>query len=133
MAAERDTIDRLVAGYLAERQGDTFEARISGVIKAGLFVRLPQFGADGFIPISTLGDDYYIFDEASHALYGQRTGRGYRLADAVEVKLVEVAPLAGAMRFEMLSEPRPLEGSGRSFHKAKRRERRPVRRAGKRR
>jgi ribonuclease R len=133
MAAERDTIDRLVAGYLTERQGDTFDARISGVIKAGLFVRLPQFGADGFIPISTLGDDYYIFDEASHALYGQRTGRGYRLADAVEAKLVEVAPLAGAMRFEMLSEPRPLEGSSRSFHKAKRRERRPVRRAGKRR
>src|SRR5690606_7701719 len=115
MAAERDTIDRLIAGYLAERQGDSFDARVSGVTKAGLFVRLPQFGADGFIPISTLGDDYYIFDEASHLLRGQRTGRGYRLADAVEVRLVEVAPLAGAMRFEMLSEPRPLEGSGRSF------------------
>jgi ribonuclease R len=135
MAAERDTVDRLVAGYLAGRQGDNFDARISGVTKAGLFVRLPQFGADGFIPISTLGDDYYIFDEASHMLRGQRTGRGYRLADAVEVRLVEVAPLAGAMRFEMLSEPRPLEGSGRSFHKAKRRERNksPTRRAGRRR
>jgi ribonuclease R len=135
MAAERDTVDRLIAGYLAERKGDTFDARVSGVVKAGLFVRLPQFGADGFIPISTLGDDYYIFDEASHMLRGQRTGRGFRLADAVEVRLVEVAPLAGAMRFEMLSEPRPLEGSGRSFHKAKRRERNsgPARRAGRRR
>ncbi|MGN6773206.1 MAG: ribonuclease R [Rhizobiaceae bacterium] len=135
MAAERDTVDRLVAGYLAEREGETFDARISGVTKAGLFVRLPQFGADGFIPISTLGNDYYIFDEASHMLRGQRTGRGYRLADAVEVRLVEVAPLAGAMRFEMMSEPRPLEGSGRSFHKAKRRERNkiPTRRTGRRR
>jgi ribonuclease R len=135
MTAERDTVDRLIAGYLAERQGDSFDARVSGVTKAGLFVRLPQFGADGFIPISTLGNDYYIFDEASHMLRGQRTGRGYRLADAVEVRLVEVAPLAGAMRFEMLSEPRPLEGSGRSFHKAKRRERNksPTRRAGRRR
>ena len=135
MAAERDTVDRLVAGYLAKREGETFDARISGVTKAGLFVRLPQFGADGFIPISTLGNDYYIFDEASHLLRGQRTGRGYRLADAVEVRLVEVAPLAGAMRFEMMSEPRPLEGSGRSFHKAKRRERNkiPTRRAGRRR
>jgi ribonuclease R len=132
MAAERDTVDRLVAAYLSEREGDAFDARISGVTKAGLFVRLPQFGADGFIPISTLGDDYYIFDEASHMLRGRRTGRGYRLADAVEVRLVEIAPLAGAMRFEMLSEPRPLEGSSRSFHKAKRRERRagPARRAG---
>jgi ribonuclease R len=134
MAAERDTVDRLIAGYLAERKGGTFDARVSGVVKAGLFVRLPQFGADGFIPISTLGDDYYIFDEASHMLRGQRTGKGFRLADAVEVRLVEVAPLAGAMRFEMLSEPRPLEGSGRSFHKAKRRERNnPARRAGRRR
>ena len=135
MAAERDTVDRLIAGYLAERQGDSFDARISGVTKAGLFVRLPQFGADGFIPISTLGNDYYIFDEASHMLRGQRTGRGFRLADAVEVRLVEVAPLAGTMRFEMLSEPRPLEGSGRSFHKAKRREQSkgPPRRAGRRR
>jgi ribonuclease R len=123
MAAERDTVDRLVAGYLAEREGDSFDARISGVTKAGLFVRLPQFGADGFVPVSTLGDDYYIFDEASHSLHGRRTGMGYRLADAVEVRLVEVAPLAGAMRFEMLSGPRPLERSNRSFHKAKRRER----------
>lgn len=120
MAAERDTVDRLVAAHLAERKGEAFDARISGVVKAGLFVRLPQFGADGFIPVSTLGDDYYIFDETSHALFGQRSGKGYRLADPVEVRLVEVAPLAGAMRFEMLSEPRPLEGSKRSFHKAKR-------------
>jgi ribonuclease R len=135
MAAERDTVDRLIAFYLAEREGDAFDARIAGVTKAGLFVRLPQFGADGFIPISTLGDDYYIFDEASHMLRGRRTGKGYRLADAVEVRLVEVTALAGAMRFEMLSEPRPLEGSDRSFHKAKRRERgkSPTRRDGRRR
>ena len=123
MAAERDTIDRLVAAHLAEHKGESFDARISGVTKAGLFVRLPQFGADGFIPISTLGDDYYIFDETSHVLFGQRSGKGYRLADPVEVKLVEIAPLAGAMRFEMLSDPHPLEGSRRSFHKAKRRTR----------
>ena len=123
MAAERETIDRLIAAHLAERKGESFDARISGVTKAGLFVRLPQFGADGFIPISTLGDDYYIFDEASHALFGQRSGTGYRLADQVEVRLVEIAPLAGAMRFEMLSDPHPLEASRRSFHKAGRRAR----------
>ena len=63
MAAERDTVDRLIAGYLAERVGETFDARVSGVTKAGLFVQLPQYGADGFIPVSTLGDDYYIYDE----------------------------------------------------------------------
>jgi len=119
MAAERDTVDRLIAAYLSERIGETFEARISGVTKAGLFVQLPEFGADGFIPISTLGDDYYRFDEGARALYGERSGKGYRLAGSVDVRLVENAPLAGAMRFEMLSDPKPLPGARRSFHKSK--------------
>ncbi|TJV36613.1 MAG: ribonuclease R, partial [Mesorhizobium sp.] len=62
MAAERDTVDRLIAAYLAERVDDRFDARISGVTKSGLFVQLPQYGADGFIPVSSLGGDYYIYD-----------------------------------------------------------------------
>ena len=119
MAAERDTVDRLVAAYLAERINDTFDARISGVTKAGLFVQLPHFGADGFIPVSSLEGDYYIYDEAAHALFGERTRKGFQLADSVEVRLVEVAPLAGAMRFEMLTEPKPLPGSTRSFNKSR--------------
>ena len=121
MAAERDTIDRLVAQHLAGQVGQTFEARISGVTKSGLFVQLPQFGTDGFVPVSSLGDDYYIYDETARALVGERTGKGYRLADRVEVSLVEIAPMAGAMRFEMVSEPRPMPVAVRSFHKGKRR------------
>ncbi|MEZ2331056.1 ribonuclease R [Mesorhizobium sp. RCC_202] len=130
MAAERDTVDRLVAAYLAERVNDTFDARISGVTKAGLFVQLPQFGADGFIPVSTLGGDYYIYDETARSLFGERTGKGYQLADRVEVRLIEVAPMAGAMRFEMLTDPKPLPGSSRSFHKAKGRARASQSRSG---
>ena len=119
MAAERDTVDRLVATYLAERKGEIFDARISGVTKSGLFVQLPAFGADGFVPVSSLSGDYYMFDDTTHALFGQRSGCGYQLADRVEVRLVEVAPMAGAMRFEMLSEPKSLPGGKRSFHKGK--------------
>ncbi len=130
MAAERETVDRLIAAYLAERVDERFDARISGVAKAGLFVQLPQFGADGFIPVSSLGDDYYIFDETARSLFGERSGKGYQLADRVEVRLVEVAPLAGAMRFEMLSAPKPLPGSKRSFHKAKGRARASQSRSG---
>lgn len=123
MAAERETVDRLIAAHLAEHIGDSFQARISGVVKAGLFVQLPQYGADGFIPVSSLGGDYYIYDETARSLFGERSGKGYQLADSVEVRLVEVAPMAGAMRFEMLSEPKPLPGSTRSYHKAKGRNR----------
>ncbi len=104
MAAERETVDRLIAHHLADRIGATFEGRITGVTRAGLFVRLNETGADGFIPASTIGADYYRYDEQAHALVGDRTGETYRLGDPATVRLVEAAPLAGALRFEILSE-----------------------------
>jgi ribonuclease R len=106
MAAERDTIDRLVAHWLADRIGATFRGRISGVTRSGLFVKLDETGADGFVPMSTLGSDYFHYDEARHAVIGSRTGEMHRLGDDVEVRLVEAVPLAGALRFELLSEGR---------------------------
>ena len=102
MAAERETTDRLIAAFLIDRIGHTFEARVSGVTRAGLFVKLTETGADGFVPAATLGDEYFSFEEASHAMIGTRTRTSYRLGDLVEVKLVEAAPLAGALRFEVL-------------------------------
>ncbi len=123
MAAERETVDRLIAAHLATRVDETFTGRISGVTKSGLFVQLPQFGTDGFVPISTLGNDYYIYDEAAHALVGERSRKGFRLADTVDVKLVEIAPMAGSLRFEMMSDPLPVAGSSRSLHKTKDRRR----------
>lgn len=104
MAAERETIDRLIATHLADRIGATFQARISGVTRSGIFVRLKDTGADGFIPVSTLGSEFYHHVEDSHALVGSRSGQAYRLGDEVEVRLVEAIPSAGALRFEMLSE-----------------------------
>jgi ribonuclease R len=106
MAAERETVDRLIAHHLADQIGATFEGRISGVTRAGLFVKLADTGADGFIPAATIGADYYRYEQATHALTGERTGETYRLGDNVRVKLVEAAPVAGALRFELLSEGR---------------------------
>lgn len=121
MAAERDTINRLIAHHLSERVGEEFEGRVGGVTKAGLFVALPQFGADGFVPISTIGTDYFIYDEAHQALTGEKTGLGFQLGDTVQVRLAEAVPLAGALRFEMLSEGRKMPAGTRSFHKTARR------------
>ena len=106
MKAERETVDRLIAHFLADRIGATFEGRISGVTRAGLFVKLDETGADGFIPARTIGDDYIRYHEARHALIGDHTGESYRLGDQSRVKLVEAAPVAGALRFELLSEGR---------------------------
>jgi ribonuclease R len=129
MAAERETVDRLIAHHLAGRVGAEFEARVGGVTKSGLFVTLPDYGADGFIPISTLGTDYFIYDEAHQALTGEKTGLGYRLGDEVSVRLVEAVPLAGALRFEMLSDGRSMPTAVRSFHKATRRNQNQARKA----
>ncbi len=104
MQAERETIDRLIAGFLSEKIGATFHGRINGVTKAGLFVTLDDTGADGFIPISLLGDEYFNFDDTIHAVIGETTRQQYQMGQRVEVKLVEAAPVAGALRFEMVSE-----------------------------
>jgi len=104
MKAERETADRLIAHFLADRIGASFQGRISGVTRAGLFVKLSDTGADGLIPIRTLGTEYFNYDETRHALIGTRSGAMHRLGDVVDVRLVEAAPVAGALRFELLSE-----------------------------
>jgi ribonuclease R len=111
MKAERETTDRLIAHFLADRIGATFQGRISGVTRAGLFVKLTDTGADGLIPVRSLGGEYFNHDETRHALIGSRSGAMHRLGDVVEVRLVEAAPIAGALRFELLSEgQRPARG-----------------------
>ncbi|AQZ53347.1 ribonuclease R [Martelella mediterranea] len=120
MAAERETVDRLIAHHLAGRIGESFDGRVAGVTRSGLFIALPEYGADGFVPVSTLGADYFVHDEVRQALVGEKTGLGYQLGDDVEVQLVEAIPLAGALRFEMLSSGKKLPAATRSFHKSKR-------------
>ncbi|MDX2257595.1 MAG: ribonuclease R [Hyphomicrobiaceae bacterium] len=107
MAAERETTDRLVAAHLADKVGAVFNARVSGVTGSGLFVRLAETGADGFVPASSLAGEYFHYVEAAHAMVGSRSGLAYSLGDAVEVKLVEAIATAGALRFEMVSEGKP--------------------------
>jgi len=111
MAAERETADRLIAFFLADRIGATFEGHISGVISAGLFVKLDGTGADGFIPARTIGHEYFRYDEVQQALIGDASGEGYRLGDRATVRLVEAAPVAGALRFEILSEGRAMKSA----------------------
>jgi len=106
MVAERETVDRLIAHHLADRVGAVFAGHISGVTRAGLFVKLDETGADGFVPAATLGRDYFRYREAQHALIGETSGEAYRLGDRVTVRLTEAVPVAGALRFEILSEGR---------------------------
>ena len=105
MRAERETFDRLLAHFLADQVGAEFQGHISGVTRAGLFVKLDDTGADGFIPARLIGDDYFRYHEAAHAFVGNG-GAAFRLGDPVRVRLAEAAPVAGALRFDMLSDGR---------------------------
>jgi ribonuclease R len=102
MKAERETADRLIAHFLADRVGALFDGHISGVTRAGLFVELDETGADGFVPARNIGDEYFRFHEAGRAFVGN--SRTHRLGDPVTVELVEAAPVAGALRFRLVRE-----------------------------
>jgi ribonuclease R len=103
-AAERDAQDRFVAAFLAARVGASFEGRISGVTRFGLFVTLNDTGADGLVPIRTLPADFYVHEEARHRLVGRSSGRVYLLGNAVEVRLSEADMVTGGLIFELLEE-----------------------------
>lgn len=103
-ATERDAVDRFVAQFLSGREGTLFAGRISGVSRFGLFVKLLETGADGLIPRRNLPHDTYIHDERRQVLSGRRSGREFRLGDAVEVMLAEVTPLTGGLLLHLMDE-----------------------------
>jgi ribonuclease R len=109
MAAERDAMDRYIAAFLADHVGAEFDGKVTGVTRFGLFVRLSETGADGLVPVSTLGGEYFIHDDKAHALVGERTGQRWPLGMSVRVRLTEATPVTGGLLFEMLSDPLPAD------------------------
>ena len=101
MAAERDSTDRYVAAYMADRIGAQFPARVTGVTRFGLFVRLAENGAEGLIPLRALGGEFFRHDERAQTLVGERSGHIFRMGDTVEVTLEEAAPVTGGLRFAL--------------------------------
>jgi len=109
-AAERAALDRYRASLLGGAIGTTYQARITGVAPFGLFVTLPESGADGLVPVSSLPSDYYDHDARRHRLVGRRSERRFALGDAVTVRLVEADAVGGRLMFrleeELLAAPR---------------------------
>jgi len=103
MAAERDTTDRYLAAFLSDRIGVEMGGRISGIAKFGVFVKLDETGADGMIPIRTLGREYFHYDADSQTLMGSDSGTLIRLGQRVTVKLIEAAPVTGGLIVELLT------------------------------
>lgn len=106
MTAERDTTDRYLAAWLSERVGSEFAGRVSGITRFGLFVKLDETGADGLVPIRTLGAEYFHYDAEAQTLMGDQTGLTIRLGAPVLVRLAEAVPITGGIVLELLE----LEG-----------------------
>lgn len=131
MMAERDTNDRYLASFLSERVGDEFTGRISGVVKFGVFVRLDETGADGLIPVRSLGREYFHFDREAGTLMGSESGRIIGLGQRVTVRLAEAVPVTGGIALELISiegKAVPRGGSGKGRGKAPRRKPGPAKR-----
>jgi len=106
MMAERDTTDRYLASYLSERVGNEFSGRISGVARFGAFVKLDETGADGLLPMRSLGREYFHFDQEAGTLMGSDTGMIISVGQRVTVRLSEAVPVTGGIALELLT----LEG-----------------------
>jgi len=101
MEAERDTIDRYVAAYLSERVGDLVDCRITGVQPFGFFATVEGLGGDGLVPVSTLGAEYFRYDEPSHSLRGEHSETVFASGQRLKLRLVEANPVSGGLRFTL--------------------------------
>ena len=108
MEAERETIDRYVAAYLSTKVGELVDTRITGVQPFGFFATVEGLGGDGLVPVSTLGREYFRYDEASQALEGEETGTRYTPGLKLKLRLAEANPISGALRFEIEGAEPPL-------------------------
>ncbi|MBU3029611.1 ribonuclease R [Paracoccus marinaquae] len=109
MAAERDTTDRYLAAYLADRVGTEMTGRISGIQRFGAFVKLDETGADGLLPIREIGREYFHFDPEAQMLIGADTGLEIGIGQRVTVRLTEAIPTTGGLTLELIElEGKPL-------------------------
>ncbi len=102
MAAERDTVDRYLAAYLSDRVGAEFTGRISGVQRFGLFVKLDETGADGLVPIRSVGREFFHHDANTQTLMGADTGVTIGIGQRVTVRLAEAVPVTGGLMLDLL-------------------------------
>ncbi|MEA3049576.1 MAG: ribonuclease [Sphingomonadales bacterium] len=101
MEAERETLDRYVAAYLSERVGDLVDCRITGVQPFGFFATVEGLGGDGLVPVSTLGREYFRYDEASQSLVGEESDERFAPGRRLKLRLAEANPVSGGLRFEL--------------------------------
>lgn len=100
--AERDSIKMKQVEFLAGRIGEEFDGVISGVTDRGLYVELNETHADGMIRLSSIGNDFYTYDQKRYRIVGEKTQTQYALGDPIRVKLIAARVIERELDFEMV-------------------------------
>jgi ribonuclease R len=101
MEAERDTVDRYVAAFLADQVGQIVRCRITGVQPFGFFATVDELGGDGLVLAADLGSEYFRYDEKARTLVGDDSGETYHVGRRLDLRLSEANPVSGGLRFEL--------------------------------
>ncbi len=101
VGAERDIAKLYAALFMQGRIDESFDGIISHIAKFGFFVELIDFFVEGLVPIATLDDDRYWFDEKGMKIRGKRGGKSFAIGDRVRISVAEVDVSAGEINFEL--------------------------------
>ncbi|MGE3920626.1 MAG: ribonuclease R [Gammaproteobacteria bacterium] len=102
--ASRDVLSWLKCEYMKDRVGEEYDGIITGVTSFGLFVELKDIYVEGLLHVTSLNNDYYIYDSTKHRLRGERTGKNYRLADPIKVRINRVDLDERQIDFDLVEE-----------------------------
>jgi ribonuclease R len=111
-AAERESLLWKKIVFMKDKVGREFDAYITGAAAFGVFVTLKDFFVEGLVPISALGEDFFVYDEKQRWLRGRSTGKRFRLGDSVRVKLTAIDEVRRRLDFR-LPEGKPAREYGR--------------------
>ena len=109
-AAEREAVKIKQVAFMADHVGDEYGGVISGVTNYGFFVRLDGIGVEGMVRVSSIDDDFYRYDEKSFQMVGSRTGRSFRMGDAVRVGVMNVSRTRNEITLFIVPDPVPKRG-----------------------
>ena len=102
MLAERDTIDRYLASFLSSFIDTEIEGTISGVARFGIFVKVDKSGADGLVPVASIGNEYFKYDPRKQLLVGRSSGFEIGIGKRVLVRILESNPFTGSLTLELI-------------------------------
>ena len=117
--ATRDVESWLKCFYMQDRIGEVFTGSVASVVPFGLFIALDDVYVEGLLHISELGEDYFQYDDARHELYGERTGKRFRLSDRITVKLMRVDLETTKIDFRLVGDNGPGEAGAGNSRKGK--------------